>query len=817
MNKLLTKIVGLSLGLSMAIGVGVAASYSEKDAVRADAAVTPDPGYTAATMTAGTNGSACTVDDEDGIKVGTSSKGGNMSVTVPANATDLRVYAAAWKGVTGLSLNISGASVSPSSISLTADNGISNNSPFTLAGNKEDFCFDISLSGIVSETTITFTSSIAKRFVLWDAQYKSQGTTTPTITLNKTEMTIDLNGDSTFTVTAQNLTSAFTVTSSDSSKVSVSSISPSASKDDGVYTVTLHGEAITASNVNVVVASTGAESKTVSVSVQKLPLIDANLNSFTWNHSSYATSPHLLTYNERYDFVLSSGQLNGTTAFLGSNVATQIQVSLDTWTLKGTTIASAIDSWSTYGSAFYMSNFGIIHPTSFKINAGTVGNIGTTRDYYILASLDSGETWTIKASGTVAAETDMGWSGSDYVSTSSAVQFAFVMSYSAIKTISNITVNAAGDSLATTKVLDSIYVEGTPNTNCNVGVPYDIGANAVVKAHYTDSVSYPDENVTSQVSWTSIEHDSTSVTGTYNSKTVTIDITPVSEGSIYKKVRGTNELLVGSYVVIGRSDSKYVAGSQATNNRNANNSDSFGYYDDGDLENYSFSTAVFEIGTTENGYTFYDTSANGYLYAASSSNNYLKTKSEIDANGNSEWSITFDSEGVATIVAQGDHTHNSMNISSSGNIVFGAYLSDEEFTSNVSLFVNVEHNVQLFVDGYMHMTDPDYEGEGTGLCKSAGTYLAAKEAIISLGDVYIDEFENNSVFEDAYLRYTKWAIANGDTSPFEGTGIVSAGSIGGIFGALDDNIATIIVIVVSGVAITSIGALLVLKKRKEQF
>ena len=38
MNKLLTKIVGLSLGLSMAIGVGVAASYSEKDAVRADAA-----------------------------------------------------------------------------------------------------------------------------------------------------------------------------------------------------------------------------------------------------------------------------------------------------------------------------------------------------------------------------------------------------------------------------------------------------------------------------------------------------------------------------------------------------------------------------------------------------------------------------------------------------------------------------------------------------------------------------------------------------------------------------------------------------------
>ena len=119
------------------------------------------------TLTAGTNGSAASVNGQDAIKVGKSSAGGDMSVTVPSGTTKLHVHAAAWNGVTGLSLNISGATVSPSSISLTADTGIANNSPFTLSGKPEDFYFEITLSGVEAETTITFTSSIAKRFVIW--------------------------------------------------------------------------------------------------------------------------------------------------------------------------------------------------------------------------------------------------------------------------------------------------------------------------------------------------------------------------------------------------------------------------------------------------------------------------------------------------------------------------------------------------------------------------------------------------------------------------------------------------------------------------
>ena len=119
------------------------------------------------TLKAGTNGAGATVNGKDAIKVGTNSKGGDMSVTVPAGTTTLHVHAAAWKGVTGLSLNISGATCAPSSIALTADNGITSSSPFTLSGKPEDFYFELTLSNITKDTTIKFATSTTKRFVIW--------------------------------------------------------------------------------------------------------------------------------------------------------------------------------------------------------------------------------------------------------------------------------------------------------------------------------------------------------------------------------------------------------------------------------------------------------------------------------------------------------------------------------------------------------------------------------------------------------------------------------------------------------------------------
>ncbi len=119
------------------------------------------------TLTKGTNGYDAKVNSNDAIKVGTSKLGGDMKVTVPAGTKKLHVHAAAWSGVTGLVLNITGAASTPTSITLSPDTGISGNSPFTLNGKAEDFYFAITLNDITAETVITFTAATAKRFVVW--------------------------------------------------------------------------------------------------------------------------------------------------------------------------------------------------------------------------------------------------------------------------------------------------------------------------------------------------------------------------------------------------------------------------------------------------------------------------------------------------------------------------------------------------------------------------------------------------------------------------------------------------------------------------
>lgn len=171
------------------------------ESVTADVEVTATwkdaPSEVDATMAPGTNGSEAKVVvsevEKDAIKVGTSSKGGDMTITVGTGATYVKFYAAAWKGVEGLSLNISGATANPASIDLTADEGIANSSPFTLSGSESSYLFTVVLSNITSETTLTLTTSIAKRFVLWGAVYGSGSTPTPPPAETYT-VTYDANG-----------------------------------------------------------------------------------------------------------------------------------------------------------------------------------------------------------------------------------------------------------------------------------------------------------------------------------------------------------------------------------------------------------------------------------------------------------------------------------------------------------------------------------------------------------------------------------------------------------------------------------------------
>ena len=117
------------------------------------------------------------------------------------------------------------------------------------------------------------------------------------------------------------------------------------------------------------------------------------------------------------------------------------------------------------------------------------------------------------------------------------------------------------------------------------------------------------------------------------------------------------QVVPGRHYIItsGKNGSIKAMGAQTANNRSS--------VDVSAVTNtisISSDTGVYEFviagDVTTGYYTIYDIENAGYLYAASSSNNYLRNKGELDANG--KWTIDIDNNGVATIKAKGDYTHN---------------------------------------------------------------------------------------------------------------------------------------------------------------
>ena len=128
----------------------------------------------------GANASECVIriseTDYSGIKAGTSSKVGAVVITVPSGTKYLHIHAAAWSNTT-CSLTVTPEGYS-SAIALTANSGISNNSPFTFEGDAStsDYYKVITFSSaLTSDTDFTFTATGGKRFVIWGVTSEEEG------------------------------------------------------------------------------------------------------------------------------------------------------------------------------------------------------------------------------------------------------------------------------------------------------------------------------------------------------------------------------------------------------------------------------------------------------------------------------------------------------------------------------------------------------------------------------------------------------------------------------------------------------------------
>lgn len=124
------------------------------------------------TMTAGSNASKAKVKiggtEYDAIKAGIKSGAGKLSIKIPAGTTKLHIHAAGWKGDAS-SFTIEGATVSDKTITLISDDGVANNTPFTLKGDPTNYYKELSLTGVTAETTLTITANKASkcRFVIF--------------------------------------------------------------------------------------------------------------------------------------------------------------------------------------------------------------------------------------------------------------------------------------------------------------------------------------------------------------------------------------------------------------------------------------------------------------------------------------------------------------------------------------------------------------------------------------------------------------------------------------------------------------------------
>lgn len=130
---------------------------------------------TGITLTPGTNGSNAVVKvgtaENPAVKVGTGSLAGDMTISgIPATATKVTLHAAAWNRKTAvLTVTVTNATADKETVTLTADSGISGNSPFTLAGSEATFVVEFNLTNVTDVVSIKLetTDTANGRFVVW--------------------------------------------------------------------------------------------------------------------------------------------------------------------------------------------------------------------------------------------------------------------------------------------------------------------------------------------------------------------------------------------------------------------------------------------------------------------------------------------------------------------------------------------------------------------------------------------------------------------------------------------------------------------------
>lgn len=171
-------------------------------------------------------------------------------------------------------------------------------------------------------------------------------------------------------------------------------------------------------------------------------------------------------------------------------------------------------------------------------------------------------------------------------------------------------------------------------------------------------------------------------TGNLSTFTVNMSSAEVTTpGKVFTLLTDVSKLNVGDEIIIANKDNN-VALSTTQNN---NNRGQIKVTIEDDKITAIESVAVLTVGKEGEHFTLYDPNGSkgaGYLYAASNSSNYLRTQDNNDRNG--QWKITIENTGVASIVAQGSNSRNTLQYNKNSSI-FSCYSSTQQ---SVCIYLN---------------------------------------------------------------------------------------------------------------------------------
>ena len=220
---------------------------------------------------------------------------------------------------------------------------------------------------------------------------------------------------------------------------------------------------------------------------------------------------------------------------------------------------------------------------------------------------------------------------------------------------------------------------------------------------------------------------------------------------------GANYLIVAHYEDLG----VLAMGYQKSNNRAAivvsENGDAI-TLTPGTDPNSETDAFQFTLGGSTGAWTLFDEVKGGYLYAASSSSNNLKTQTTLDANG--EWSITFNADGTAEVVAQGENERNNMRFNpntQNNSPLFSCYAESS----------SVDTRVSFYKAGGSSQPDPEPSNYPTNFTATVnetevtltwtdatGSQLPAKYLVLgSMGNITVP-VDGTPVAEECGLRHT---------------------------------------------------------------